>query len=29
MYDPNESDDIEVYIWIVDETFNSLVYADV
>ena len=28
MYDPNESDDIEVYIWIVDETFNSLAYAD-
>ena len=28
MYDPNESDDIEVYIWIVDETFNSLACAD-
>ena len=28
MYDPNESDDTEVYIWIVDETFNSLACAD-
>ena len=28
MYDPNESDDIEVYIWIVDETINSLACAD-
>ena len=28
MYDPNDSDDIEVYIWIIDETFNPLACAD-